>query len=164
MEEQRSIIELYENADQEEQYDPNNKSEKRRKRRKNGKTGKTRILTNRSIAFLTAGCIMLSGLFGFGGAALGKYVLPEQTVLGGSRTASENRTASNMAYNLSTSTGEKLSMQEVVAMNADAVVNKNRASDNGQLALAVCNSGRRLRRNNFGKRIHRYKSSFQIGC
>lgn len=122
MEEQRSIIELYENADQEEQYDPNNKSEKRRKRRKNGKTGKTRILTNRSIAFLTAGCIMLSGLFGFGGAALGKYVLPEQTVLGGSRTASENRTASNMAYNLSTSTGEKLSMQEVVAMNADAVV------------------------------------------
>ena len=37
MEEQRSIIELYENADQEEQYDPNNKSEKRRKRRKKRK-------------------------------------------------------------------------------------------------------------------------------
>lgn len=155
MEEQRSIIELYENADQEEQYDPNNKSEKRRK---NGKTGKTRILTNRSIAFLTAGCIMLSGLFGFGGAALGKYVLPEQTVLGGSRTASENRTASNMAYNLSTSTGEKLSMQEVVAMNADAVVEiRTEQVTTDSWLSAVCNSGRRLRRNNFGKRIHRYQ-------
>lgn len=123
MDYERNIVELYENAYQEGQENQNNRSVKR-KNGKSSKAGKVCALTNRGIAFLAAGVILFSGLCGFGGAALGKYVLPDKTVLGGGlRTASrDGGSASNMSYDIATVTGEKLSVQEVAAMNANAVV------------------------------------------
>ncbi|MCI8630881.1 MAG: trypsin-like serine protease [Firmicutes bacterium] len=123
MDYERNIVELYENAYQEGQENQNNRSVKR-KNGKSSRAGKVCALTNRGIAFLAAGVILFSGLCGFGGAALGKYVLPDKTVLGGGlRTASrDGGSASNMSYDIATVTGEKLSVQEVAAMNANAVV------------------------------------------
>lgn len=123
MDYERNIVELYENAYQEGQENQNNRSVKR-KNGKSSRAGKVCTLTNRGIAFLAAGVILFSGLCGFGGAALGKYVLPDKTVLGGGlRTASrDGESASNMSYDIATVTGEKLSVQEVAAMNANAVV------------------------------------------
>lgn len=121
MEQERNILELYENEIREEQLI---EEEKERNAAGSKKQKRRYSFTSRGIAGIVALCMILSVGCGFGGAALGKYILPGNVVLGsGSRSAAgENGTASNMAYSTADYTGEKLSVQQVVAMNENAVV------------------------------------------
>lgn len=121
MEQERNILELYENEIREEQLI---EEEKERNTAGSKKHKRKYSLTGRGIAGIVALCMILSVGCGFGGAALGKYILPGNVVLGsGSRSAAdENGKASNMAYSTADYTGEKLSVQQVAAMNENAVV------------------------------------------
>lgn len=84
------------------------------------KKQKKYTVTKKGIALIVCGCIVLSGIFGFGGAFAGQALAENgETVLGGGTT---QNLLSNMAYDLEDATNSERSVQEIVAMNENAVV------------------------------------------
>ena len=73
-------------------------------------------LTRRSLALLIALCVVVSGLFGFGGAYL------SSALSGGHSGSSKAASVSKNGYKLEDATGSKMTVQEVTNATKDSVV------------------------------------------
>ena len=73
-------------------------------------------LTRRSLALLIALCVVVSGLFGFGGAYL------SSALSGGHSGSSKAASVSKNGYKLEDATGSKMTVQEVTNATTDSVV------------------------------------------
>lgn len=78
--------------------------------------GKPVSLTRRSLALLIALCVVVSGLFGFGGAYL------SSALSGGHSGSSKAASVSKNGYKLEDATGSKMTVQEVTNATKDSVV------------------------------------------
>ncbi len=92
------------------------RAKKMKKPRKPRKPSKPISLTRRSLALLIALCVVVSGLFGFGGAYLSSALSGNNS--GSTKTAS----ASKNGYKLSDATGSNMTVQEVTDATKDSVV------------------------------------------
>lgn len=80
------------------------------------KPSKPVSLTRRSLALLIALCVVVSGLFGFGGAYL------SNALSGGHSGSSKTASVSKNGYKLEDATGSKMTVQEVTNATKDSVV------------------------------------------
>ena len=87
-----------------------------RKPRAPGKPSKPVSLTRRSLALLIALCVVVSGLFGFGGAYL------SSALNGGHSGSSKTASVSKNGYKLEDATGSNMTVQEVTSKTKDSVV------------------------------------------
>ena len=92
------------------------RAKKPKKPKKPRQPGKPVSLTRRTLALLIALCVVVSGLFGFGGAYLSNALSGGQS--GSSKTAS----VSKNGYKLEDATGSKMTVQEVTNATKDSVV------------------------------------------
>ena len=85
-------------------------------------------LTRRGLAFLVAGCMCISCLFGFGGAALGTALMHNaaadsaQTATTAVSTKDDGSTATSAGYTLESATGSKMTIKEITAAAKNSVV------------------------------------------
>lgn len=81
-------------------------------------------ISKKGIALATCACILFSGLFGFGGACAANYIsdkyIAEKQEAGNRGYGEESPVISTM--NLEKATGSELSIQEIIALNGNAVV------------------------------------------
>ena len=80
------------------------------------KPSKPVSLTRRSLALLIALCVVVSGLFGFGGAYL------SSALSGGHSESSKTSSVSKNGYKLEDATGSNMTVQEVTSKTKDSVV------------------------------------------
>ena len=88
-------------------------------------SGKRYTLTRKGIAVMVAVCLVFSGLFGFGGALLADSLTgsSEGSTLGqGSLSGGNSANVQATDYNLATLTGSDLTIQEIIDLTANSVV------------------------------------------
>ena len=90
--------------------------EMNKKREKTRKPSQPIILTRKSLALLIAFCMIISGAFGLGGAALGEYVFD------GNKTPAKKSSVSQTGYKLEDATGSSLTVQEITEATKASVV------------------------------------------
>lgn len=91
---------------------------KKHRRFRSEKNSKPINLTRRSLAIIVAACVLISGLAGFGGAALGNAIFDTPYHEGSNKKAS----ASASGYTLEDATGSNMSIQEITAEAKPSVV------------------------------------------
>jgi len=93
-------------------------------RKKKKKQSKPVTLSKKALGLLIAGCLLLSSLFGIGGAILGYnlYDSYHQEVQAREQQASSAAKTETAGYNLESATGSNLSVKEITALAKDSVV------------------------------------------
>ncbi len=92
---------------------------KRTRKERHRKPSNPVTITRRSLALLVILCVVVSGVFGVGGAALGS------TLFGGGSSGSGSSSSGSVkttGYNLEDATGSKLTVQEITAKAKSSVV------------------------------------------
>ena len=98
-------------------YDGGDFREKHQRSRSKKSSGPIN-LTRKGLALLVAACVILSGLAGFGGAAIGSSVFDKPYHEGSNKKAS----ASTSGYTLEDATGSDMTIQEITAEAKPSVV------------------------------------------
>lgn len=91
----------------------------RKKRRSSRKPSRPVTLTRKSLAMLIVLCMLLSGAFGMGGAALGSNLFGNSESTSGSVSTGN---ASTAGYTLEDATGSNMTVQEITAAARESVV------------------------------------------
>ena len=84
------------------------------------KGNKRYTITKKGIALIACVCIFASGIFGFSGAMIANGISNGSSL--GTGTLPEGSGYSQVGYNLETATGSEMTIQEIIALNANAVV------------------------------------------